>query len=250
MFDLTKKTVLITGASRGIGEATARHFAKAGANVVLFARSKTDIARIAKDIGDRALAITGDVSRYADVAAAVDKSIAHFGTLDILINNAGVIEPIAPLATSDPDAWGAVIDINLKGVYYGLRAALPVMEKAGDGTIITISSGAAHNALEGWSQYCTSKAGAAMLTSCAHLEAPAGLRIMGLSPGTVATQMQREIKESGVNAVSQLDWDVHIPAEWTAEALLWMCSPDSDDYLGREISLREETVRRRIGLIK
>lgn len=250
MFDLSGKTVLITGASRGIGESSARAFAKAGANVVLFARSNADVSRIAQEIGDKALAITGDVSRFADVAGAMDKTIAHFGALDILINNAGVLEPIAPLADSDPDAWGAVIDINLKGVYYGLRAALPVMEKAGQGTIITISSGAAHNALEGWSQYCTSKAGAAMLTSCAHLEASANLRIMGMSPGTVATQMQRDIKASGVNAVSQLDWDAHIPAEWTAKALLWMCSPDADEFLGQEIPLRDEGIRRRIGLTK
>jgi len=72
---------------------------------------------------------------------------------------------------------------------------------------------------------------------------------MGLSPGTVATQMQREIKASGVNPVSQLDWDAHIPADWPAKALLWMCSPEADAFLGEEISLRDEGIRRRAGLI-
>ena len=142
-----------------------------------------------------------------------------------------------------------MIDINLKGVYYGMRAAMPVMEAQGGGTILTVSSGAAHNALEGWSHYCTSKAGAAMLTMCAHKEvAPHGLRAMGLSPGTVATQMQHEIKASGVNPVSQLDWSEHIPADWPARALLWMCGGQADAYLGEEISLRDAGIRKKVGL--
>ncbi|WP_137701151.1 SDR family oxidoreductase [Marimonas lutisalis] len=249
MDDLTGKTALITGASRGIGEAAARLFAEKGANVVLAARGKGEITRIADEIGAQARAVACDVSRYADVQAAVDLAVEAFGGLDILIGNAGVIEPISHLDASDPEDWGQVIDINLKGVYYGMRAAMPVMEKAGGGTIITISSGAAHHPLEGWSHYCTSKAGAAMLTMCAHMEAAQkGLRIMGLSPGTVATQMQREIKASGVNPVSALEWEDHIPPEWPAQCLLWMCGNDADDFLGEEISLRDEAIRKRIGV--
>ncbi|MEB8388218.1 SDR family oxidoreductase [Rhodobacteraceae bacterium KMM 6894] len=243
------KSVLITGASRGIGAQTARMFADAGASVMLMARSGDAISALADDIGDNARAVTGDVAHYADVAAAVDATVAAFGRLDVLINNAGVIEPIASLATSDPAAWGQVIDINLKGVYHGLRAAMPVMQAQGGGTILTVSSGAAHHPLDGWSHYCTSKAGAAMLTDCAHLEgAEHGLRIMGLSPGTVATQMQREIKASGMNPVSQLDWSDHIPADWPARALLWMCSPAADAYLGQELSLRDTDIRNKVGL--
>jgi len=247
---LDGKTMMITGASRGIGAAAARIFAEAGANVCLLARSRNDIAEIAGQIGEKALAIPCDVSRYWEVEAAVRACVETFGRLDILINNAGVIEPIESLAQATPDAWGHVIDINVKGVFHGMRAALPVMIAEGGGTILTISSGAAHGAMEGWSAYCTSKAGAAMLTKCAHAEGAAqGIRAMGLSPGTVATQMQREIKASGVNPVSQLDWEAHIPAEWPARALLWMCSPDADAFLGQEISLRDEDVRRRAGLI-
>ena len=161
-----------------------------------------------------------------------------------------MVEPIARLSEVDPDGWSHVIDVNLKGVFNGMRAVLPLMEAAGGGTIITISSGAAHNPLEGWSHYCASKAGAAMLTRCLHHEtADRGIRAMGLSPGTVATQMQREIKASGINPVSQLDWSVHIPAEWPAKALLWMCGSDADAFIGEEISLRDEDIRRRVGLI-
>ena len=249
MGEFTGKTVLITGASRGIGEAAARNFAALGANVVLAARSRDAVERIAGEIGAQARGVACDVSRYGDVQAAVDLAVSEFGGLDVLIGNAGVIEPIAMLEASDPEGWGHAIDINLKGVYYGMRAAMPVMKKAGGGTILTISSGAAHNALEGWSHYCASKAGAAMMTMCAHREGAGwGLRAMGLSPGTVATQMQREIKASGVGPVAQLEWEDHIPAEWPAECLAWMCRADSDEFLGQEIALRDEAIRRRIGV--
>lgn len=250
MTDLTGRTVLITGASRGIGAEAARVFAEAGANVALVARSADSIADLAGEIGQKAVAIPCDISRYWEVAQAVENCVTAFGGLDILINNAGVIEPIARMDEADPEAWGQVIDINLKGVFHGMRAALPVMEAAGGGTILTVSSGAAHNPIEAWSHYCASKAGAVMLTRSLHKEmADKGIRAIGLSPGTVATQMQREIKASGINPVSQLDWSVHIPADWPAKALLWMCSSEADVYLGEEISLRDEDIRKKVGLV-
>ena len=247
--DMVGKTVLITGASRGIGAATARAFAAAGANVSLLARSTDAIATLAGEIGEKALAIPCDVSRYSEVEAAIGATARTFGGLDVLINNAGVIDPIGDLAGCDPDAWGRAIDINLKGVMYGMRAALPGMIAQGHGTIITVSSGAAHGPVEGWTAYCSSKAGAYMLTRAADLEnRDKGLRIMGLSPGTVATDMQRDIKSSGINAVSQLDWSVHIPPEWPAQTLVWMCTPEADAYLGMDVSLREESIRQQVGL--
>ena len=142
-----------------------------------------------------------------------------------------------------------MIDINLKGVFYGMRAAVPVMIERGGGTVLTISSGAAHGPVEAWSHYCASKAGAAMLTRCLDKENRAdGIRAMGLSPGTVATEMQREIKASGINPVSQLDWSDHIPPDWPARALVWMCSPAADAHLGEELSLRDEGLRATLGL--
>ncbi len=244
------KCVLITGASKGIGAATARVFAAAGANVALAARNGDAVADLAGEIGERAIAIPCDVSRYWEVEAAVAACHTAFGRLDVLIGNAGVIDPITSLSTADPDSWGHAIDVNLKGVFNGMRAALPSMLAQGAGTIITVSSGAAHSALEGWSAYCASKAGAAMLSRCADLEnREHGIRVMGLSPGTVATDMQREIKKSGVNAISQLDWSDHIPPDWPAKALLWMCSAAADEFIGQEISLRLEDIRRRVGLM-
>lgn len=244
------KTVVITGASRGIGAETAHVFAKAGANVALVARSADAVGVLAAEIGPRALALPCDVVDYASVAAAINKAKETFGSVDVLINNAGVIEPISHLADADPDEWGQVIDINLKGVFNGMRAALPMMIAAGGGSILTISSGAAHGPVEAWSHYCASKAAVNMLTQCVHKEnGDDRIRAIGLSPGTVATQMQREIKASGVNPISQLDWEVHIPADWPARALLWMCGTDADEFCGQEISLRDESVRKRAGLI-
>lgn len=248
--DMTGKTVLITGASRGIGAEAARVFANAGCNVALVARGQKDIADLAGEIGKKAIAIPCNVANSREVAAAVDATVETFGGLDVLINNAGVIEPISHLAHADMDAWGDVIDINVKGVFYGMRAAVPVMKARGGGSVLTISSGAAHGPVEAWSHYCASKAAVNMLTRCLDKEEAAqGIRAIGLSPGTVATQMQREIKTSGINPVSQLAWEDHVPADWPAKALLWMCGPAADSWCGQEISLRDEAIREQVGLV-
>lgn len=244
------KVVVITGAGRGIGAAAARAFGGCGWRVVLLARSAGQIGTLAAEIGNDALALPCDVANWASVDGAVQAVMVRFGRVDVWIGNAGIIEPIAHLAEADPEEWSRAVDVNLKGVFYGMRAVIPIMRAQGSGTILTVSSGAAHQPLEGWSAYCAAKAGAAMLVRAAHLEeAGHGLRIMGLSPGTVATDMQVKIRASGVNPVSQLDPAAHVPADWPARALLWMCGPAADDWLGREISLRDEGIRRAIGLI-
>ena len=243
------RVVVITGASRGIGAAAAQVFAGAGAKVALLARSGAEIEELAAGIGADALALRCDVADAASVATATAAVLARWGRIDVLINNAGVIAPIARINDADGAEWGRAVDINLKGVFHGMRAVIPIMRLQGRGTILTVSSGAAHNPLEGWSAYCASKAGAAMLTRAAHLEEAAqGLRIMGLSPGTVATEMQVLIRASGINPVSQLDPARHIPADWPARALLWMCSAAADGWIGQEISLRDPAVLRAVGL--
>lgn len=248
--NLTGKTALITGASRGIGEAAARVMAGYGANVVLAARSTSDIDRIAGEIGDNAMAVSCDVSRFQDLQKAVAAARDRFGGLDILVNNAGVIDPIARLEESDPDIWNQAVDINLKGVYHGLRAAIPVMKQHGGGVIINISSGAATGAIEGWSHYCATKAAVLSLTRCAHKEnAQDNIRVVGLSPGTVATEMQRTIKDSGINPVSQLDWSAHISTEWVGKAIAWLATDAGRPYDGDDFSLKTEEGRRAVGLI-
>ncbi len=253
MSHLNSRTAVITGASRGIGAATARHFAAMGANVVLAARTTTEIEANAEEIraaGGAAVAIACDVSRYEDVEATMGLADTAFGGVDFLINNAGVIDPISHLEASDPEGWAQAIDINVKGVYFGLRAALPRMRLKGAGVIVNISSGAATSALEGWSHYSASKAAVLSITRTADKELDGSpVRIVGLSPGTVATEMQVLIRASGINPVSQLDPSVHIPADWPAKAIGWLCGPEGAEFRGDDVSLRDEDIRRRIGLI-
>ena len=252
MTDLKDKTAVITGASRGIGAATARHLAGLGTKVVLAARSTSNIETIAAEIngsGGRAAAFACDVSDHTAVADLISFSKKTYGSVDILVNNAGLIDPISRIADSDPEAWAKVVDVNVKGVYHGLRYAIPVMQAQGRGTIINISSGAANSFLEGWSHYCATKAAVLRLTGVAHKEYAAdGITVVGLSPGTVATDMQVSIKESGINPVSQLDPSVHIPAEWVAQAIAYLCGPEAKAYAGTDFSLKTDEGRKAIGL--
>lgn len=252
MIELNGKVALVTGASRGIGAATARRLAEHHAKVVLAARTTQEINAVAEEIrsaGGTADAIACNVTVYSDVVAAVDHCVMTYGRLDVLINNAGAIEPISRIADSDPDEWGMVADVNYKGVYHGLRAAIPVMEKQGSGIIVNVSSGAATGALEGWSHYCSSKAAALSLTRCADKEVgDRGIRVVGFSPGTVATDMQVAIRDSGVNPVSELDWSVHIPADWAAEGIAWLCTEAAAPYAGTDFSIKTEEGRALVGL--
>jgi NAD(P)-dependent dehydrogenase (short-subunit alcohol dehydrogenase family) len=179
----------------------------------------------------------------------VDACVDAFGGLDVLVNNAGLIEPIGQLAETDPAEWGQAVDVNLKGVYHGLRYGLPAMLAGGGGVVVNLSSGAATFTLDGWSAYCATKAAVLMLTRCTQAEyGDRGIRVVGLSPGTVATDMQATIKESGVNPVSQLDWSVHIPSEWAGRAVAWLATDDAADLAGVDFSLTDEAGRRRVGL--
>ncbi|MEM6617173.1 MAG: SDR family oxidoreductase [Pseudomonadota bacterium] len=250
--DLSGKTAIITGASRGIGEATARYLAQLGAHVVIAARSAGHIEKIAAEIGaagGKAQAVTTDVADSDAVAALVRSATEATGRLDLLVNNAGLIDPIARIMESDPAEWGGVIDVNVKGVYHGLRHAMPVMAAQGGGTIVNISSGAANSALEGWSHYCASKAAVLRLTGVAHKEGhEQGVRVIGLSPGTVATEMQEQIRDSGINPVSQIPWENHITPEWVAKAIAFLTTPDADKWLGTDFSLKVEEGRQAVGM--
>ena len=248
--NLNEKTAVITGASRGIGAAAAIRLEAAGANVVLLARSGNDIEALAKKLGDKAHAIICDVSVWSDVEQAIQQAEQRFGSIDILVNNAGVIDPVARIEDANPEAWSQVVDINLKGPFYATRAALPYMKGKG-GVIVNISSGAATNALEGWSHYCATKAGLLSLTTCVHKECAAdGIRCVGLSPGTVATNMQKVISASEINPVSQLNWSQHISAEIVGEAVTWLCTNAACEYDGTDFSLKNEKGRAALGWVK
>ena len=253
MTELQGKMALVTGASRGIGAATARAFAGAGVSVVLAARSEQAMAAVAAEIssiGGRSVICPCDVSIYSDVERAVETCLSEFGRLDILVNNAGMIDPIVRLGESDPEKWDRVVDVNYKGVYHGLRAALPVMEAQSSGVIINLSSGAANLAFEGWSHYCSTKAAVLSLTKCAHKEYhDKGIRVVGLSPGMVATDMQNIIRDSGIQSLGPIDPKQHISPEWVARAAVWLSTKAARDISGEDFSLKTEEGRRLVGLV-
>mmetsp|Transcript_5412 Transcript_5412/g.13898 ORF Transcript_5412/g.13898 Transcript_5412/m.13898 type:complete len:268 (+) Transcript_5412:22-825(+) len=247
---MMNKVVVITGASQGIGAAAAEYLAAGGASVVLAARSEGKIQELAGALeakGYKALAVRCDVSSAADVQAVFVAAKRAFGKVDVVVNNAGRIDPVARLDACDVDEWSKTVDINLKGTFYGVKYAAEYM--ADGGTVINISSGAATSALEGWSHYCATKAGVLMLTKCAHKELKdKGFRVVGLSPGTVATNMQMVIKDSGINPVSKIAWDKHIPPIYVAKAIEFLMGPGGDDYLGSDFSIKTDEGRAAVGL--
>jgi NAD(P)-dependent dehydrogenase (short-subunit alcohol dehydrogenase family) len=144
--------------------------------------------------------------------------------------------------------WAKNVEINLTSAFYVIQQALPYMVKNG-GTIVNLSSGAAHNPMEGWSAYCSSKAGVAMLTRCVDKEyGEQGVRIFGFAPGVVDTGMQGSIRESGINPVSDLKRSDLAPAWEPAHGIAWLCTSAADELIGSEIDVRHEDFRRRAGL--
>lgn len=247
---MKEKVALVTGASRGIGATVARILAAQGVSVMLVARNVEACEAVASEIrdsGGKARALGCDVSNFEQVAVTVAQTLAAFGRLDILINNAGVIEPIASVRDADPKAWADSISINLSGAYYMVKATL-----AGFGdnaVIVNVSSGAAHAPREGWSAYCAGKAGLAMLTRSISLEIPADeVRVYGFAPGTVDTEMQAEIRASGINPISQMKREDHRQADIPATIIAWLCSAEAEDLAGQELSINDEKLRRRAGL--
>ena len=252
MSPLKGKVALVTGASRGLGEGAARALSAQGAAVMLMARDGAAVGTVAHSIvaaGGRAEALACDVADYAAIEGAVQMARKRLGGLDILVNNAGIIEPISELATSDPAAWANNIQINLVGAYHVVRAVLGGMLKGGGGTIVNVSSGAAHRPLEGWSAYCAGKAGLAMLTNAIALETGGrGIRVFGFSPGTIDTDMQVKIRASGMNRISRIPRGELSPVEHAVRGLLYLCDSASDDLIGQDVSMRDEAFRPRIGL--
>ena len=246
------QTALIMGASRGIGFATAKILAAYGAHVVLAGRNLDTVQANAEEIkaqGHAAFAVRCDVADYESVELAISQTLSETGKLDILVNTAGVIEPLAHLINSDPKLWGLAADINYKGVYHGMRSAIPIMLERGGGIVINMSSGAANSSLPGWSHYCSNKAAAKKLTEVAHKELTGKpIRVVGLSPGTVATDMMAKIRDSKINVVSNLDWERHIPAEWVGEAVAFLCGPEGEEYAGTDFSIKTTEGRAAVGL--
>lgn len=241
---LTGKTALVTGGNRGIGLATVRALAEAGATVHFTARTAANIAAAQRDLGE--IRATGHHANLTDRIAMTTLIDQGF---DILVNNAAVITPIGRILDISAEDWAASIDINLTSAFHATQRALAHMVAQGGGTIVNISSGAAHRPQEGWSAYCTGKAGLAMLTRSIHLEyGTQGIRIFGFAPGVVDTDMQVAIRASGINPVSKLPRESLAPASEPARAIAWLCTPAADALAGQELDVRNPDLRAAVGL--
>ena len=181
--DLTGKTVLVTGAGRGIGSATVKQLTRAGARVYAGVRETPDEENAARLGNARQLFL--NVTEPAAVDAAIAEIARDSGRLDALVNNAGVIAPIKALPMLSADDLVPAFDVNVIGLFRMTMAALPLLSKT-RGVIVNAGTGAATTPLEGWSAYCAGKAGLAMLTASLALEAGEGIVVLGLSPGTMA----------------------------------------------------------------
>ena len=252
MQSLKDQAIIVTGASRGIGAAAALALADSGAKLCLSARSAASCSGVMEEIKNRsgeAFAASCDVADYAAVERLVAETLDRYGRLDAIINNAGIVDPIGAIATSDPEDWARNISVNLLGVYHGTRAVLPRFLEQKQGVIVNISSGAAHNPMEGWSAYCSGKAGVFMLTRATALEAAdKGVRVYGFAPGVVDTDMQGLIRASGINEVSKLPRSSLAPAADPATVIAWLCSEAASDLAGQELTIQDEELRRRAGL--
>ena len=246
---LASPVALVTGAGRGIGARTAHALAEAGARVAVTSRRGDDARRVAASIGRGAVGVACEVSDPASVFAAVAEIAERLGPVGILVNNAGTVQPIGLLHETDPAAWAAALAATLAGAATAARAVLPAMLDTGHGTIVNLSSGAAHGPVEGWSAYCAAKAGLAMLTRSLALEyGSRGVRAFGFAPGLVDTGMQAEIRASGMNAISALPQTALADPDQPARAIAYLCSSAADDLAGRELDIREAAFRERVGL--
>lgn len=198
---LDGKVAIITGAASGIGAATARRFHAEGAKVVLADITGNQEA-IAKELGDGALSVETDVSRGESVAAVVAAAVDTFGKLDVLHNNAGIDGALHPVGEMPEDAWDAVQAVNLRGVFLGIRYAIPEMLKTGGGSIINTASMAATVAFPTMASYCAAKGGVVMLTKTAAAEyAAQGIRVNSISPGTIQTGITDSLPADMINAI-------------------------------------------------
>ncbi len=211
------KVVVITGASSGMGAAAARHLAAKGANVVLGARRSDRIDALAAEIteaGGKAVAVTTDVTRREDLRTLVDTAVETYGRIDVLINNAGVM-PLSPLDRLKIDEWDQMIDVNLKGVLYGIAAALPYMKAQKSGHIINLSSVAGHKLFGGSAVYSATKSGVRALSGGLREEVAAdNIRVTIISPGAVKTELHDHISEKDIQQANrEFAAKIAVPAE-------------------------------------
>jgi NADP-dependent 3-hydroxy acid dehydrogenase YdfG len=241
MTAISGKVVAITGASSGIGEATARLLAEHGAAVVLGARRTQRLDELAQDIRDRggsAITCATDVARREDLEGLVGRAVTEFGRLDVLVSNAGVSK-IGPVSDLDVDGWSAMIDVNLRGVLHGIAAALPVFRRQGHGHLVTTVSTAGLKIVPTMAVYAATKNAVRTLLEGLRQESTDGvLRTTAVSPGFVRTELADSIDNAQVREQIRHDMDEFgIAPEAVARAIAFAIEQPHDVEIG-DITIR------------
>lgn len=223
--NIADKVVVITGASSGIGESTAKLLAQRGAKVVLGARRKDRIDAVVKEIsaaGGKAIGFAVDVTKRAEVEALIKGAVDNFGRVDVIVNNAGTM-PIAPIDALKVEEWDRQIDVNIKGVLYGVAAALPQMQKQKSGHIINMASVFGIKVFApGATVYCATKSAVRALTEGLRIELHSqNIRCTMVSPGAVATELPESSSEEATRKNLREFYKMAIPANSIASAIAY-----------------------------
>lgn len=234
--DLTGKTILITGAGKGIGAATVRILVENGARVYAGVYHSDDV----EPLPSEAIVLPIDVTRQADVDAAIARLSAETGGLDALINNAGVISPIGMFSILQSEALTSAFAVNVTGVHRMTAAALPLLRKK-SGTIINAGTGAATTPMEGWTAYCSSKAALHMLTRMMALELSGSeVRVFFLGIPPTDTAMQGAIRASGINPISQIPKEKLVDPNVPASCMALLCDMAASQISEVLLDVRQE----------
>ena len=239
MSNIEGKVVVITGASSGLGEATARHLASQGASVFIGARRVDRLQTVVADIqraGGQVAAKQVDVTKRREVDAFVQAAVAKFGRMDVLVNNAGLMA-LGPIDKALVDEWDRMVDINIKGVLYGIAAALPVFARQKGGHIINIASVAGHKVSMGGAVYCATKHAVRAISEGLRQEVD-GIRTTIISPGAVQSELPLGISDPDTAAhVQEFYRQQAIPAAAVARAIAFAIEQPADVDIN-EILLR------------
>ena len=230
MSEIQNKVVIITGASSGLGEATAKRLAASGAKLMLGARRedrlKELVAAIAQTGGTASYLVTDVVDR-AQVEALAKQTLSTYGRIDVLINNAGLM-PLSPLDQIKVEEWDQMIDVNIKGVLYGIAAVLPTMRQQKSGHIINLSSVAGHKVFPGAAVYCATKYAVRAISEGLRLESNGEIRSTNISPGAVATELTSTISDADTAASINALYEIAIDADAIARAIAYAIEQPGD----------------------
>ncbi|MEL7069508.1 MAG: SDR family oxidoreductase [Cyanobacteria bacterium J06581_3] len=230
MSEIENKVVIITGGSSGLGEATARRLASSGAKVMLAARREEKLKEIVTDIessGGSAKYKIVDVTDRSAVEALAKETKEAYGRVDVLVNNAGLM-PLSPLSALKVNEWDTMIDVNVKGVLYGVAAVMPIMQEQESGHIINLSSVAGHKLFAGGVVYCATKFAVKAISEGIRMEGGGKIRSTNISPGAVATELTNHIShDKSAESANQL-YDVAIDADAIARAITYAIEQPGD----------------------